>query len=240
MTLAELLVSIGVAVVLFSIIFPTLGRARAVADRAATTDKLRQHALVTAAYSADHRDAFPRPFEPNSRMRLLSVEGVTVRAAYFEAYWLWNIPLARSYYGVRPNNPVFQSNEYLREVGDTHSNRASLWYSATLITDPSYWNPATRQSGFDQLRQVRQPEVLYASKKALFYASQRDSSIIRVPGALLSFADGSAAWTGQSMLMPQYPHGSAPPSSPPGPPGRLTYGVPGMHTLDGVRGRDIE
>jgi prepilin-type processing-associated H-X9-DG protein/prepilin-type N-terminal cleavage/methylation domain-containing protein len=60
-TLIELLVVIAVVVVLLAILLPSLGRARAVAQRAACLGNLRQLAIGTVGYLNDNQAWFPSP-----------------------------------------------------------------------------------------------------------------------------------------------------------------------------------
>jgi prepilin-type N-terminal cleavage/methylation domain-containing protein/prepilin-type processing-associated H-X9-DG protein len=55
-TLVELLVVIGIIAVLFGILMPTLGRARAAGDRAKCLSNLRQFGIAQAAYAATNRN----------------------------------------------------------------------------------------------------------------------------------------------------------------------------------------
>src|SRR2546428_10852813 len=66
-TLLELLVVIAVIAILAALLFPSLGRAKAKAQRTACMNNLRQINLGVRMYADDSSDAFPAPENETGR-----------------------------------------------------------------------------------------------------------------------------------------------------------------------------
>lgn len=229
-TLVELIVCVAVIAVLMSLSLPGLARSRGSASAAATLAKMRHHASVFAAYAGDHQDLMPRYTDPYGKSRVGEAPD-QVSVGYFGGFRLWQLAMARQYYGESPFSDTF-----FVPTGDPE-RRVAFWYAAAFIADPAFWNEYTRR-GPSQWRATRVGEVLYPSQKGLLITERevlrggRDGEA-GLYGLTLS--DASARMTTMRSLAAPYPGGEGSwPGSELGPPG-----YPVMHTRDGVRGRDV-
>lgn len=112
------------------------------------------------------------------------------------------------------------------------------WYPECFISRPEYWEYATRRSGNGQWRPTRLSEVVFPSQKGLVW---EQSGLRREehgqPAMLARFAlsDGAATERRHDELAPPYV---------PGPGVGAGLGGSGispvMHTIGGVRGRDLK
>jgi len=157
----------------------------------------------------------------------MEVAGYQVRGSYFSAHFMWPLALGPGYYEGRIGGEEFKLPEGNPGWGGSH-----YWYCSTFITDPKFWNASTR-TGPDQWRSVGTHEVRYPSLKALFYTSYPRQWWKSSAHRAMGFVDGSGRMIEDVDLMPPYIHGTAPYGE------LASPGIPGMHTVDGVHGRDV-
>ncbi len=231
-TLIELLVLLTIIALLMSLLLPTLAGVRSRAVALASLSNLRQHAAMFASYSLDNAEQYPYVTDPDATYTILRSGDIVKEALYFDAPWYWNIALAEGYYDADYRHASF------RPPRTDPTPFTYYVYSATFLAAPEYWNEETR-TGPNQWRSIRASEVLHPAQKGLF----RDMYVIRETdngfavgeGVRVGFVDGSARSVPARDLTRPYPKGE----------GdwwgcRYQGGVHIMHTIDGVRGRDVK
>ncbi len=233
MTLIETLLVIALIGLLMALLLPSLSGAKRSALQTKSATNARSHATVFSAYAADYKDLNPYITDPNARRTVIRcVSGnVAGLVRYFQACTAWKAALGDAYYG------GCSSLSFLDPVPE--STYKSYFYPCVFITHPDYWNARTRLAGNSQWTPTRMGDVTYPSHKAWvssdFYPPP-DSG----PGetrVVLAFVDGHSGVFNAAKVNPQSL----------GAEGRdayfeytIHYNTQGiLHTVDGVRGRDI-
>lgn len=234
-TIIEMMMVMAVIAVLITLSLPGLSRMRAVAHDVATLAQLRQHSAIFIMYTNDYDDYYPAITETTRTLNDRKKIGRYVwRTTYFRAYLNWHIALVDQYYAGRT-----WGTEFLLPGAEPRGPRQTVlrtdyWYSSSFLADPDFWNYEKR-TGPDQFRAVRWFEVSYPSKKTLLLASGGPWWRVGDTTLNMAFSDGSARGVEPSELAGVYEFGDGNwPQSAFGYPG-----VPGMHTINGVRGRDV-
>jgi len=221
-TLVELLISIAIVGVLIAMLLPHLGGFKAQVHATGSLANLRTHGAVTQTYTGDYQDVFFHT-DPTATYTVLRCGDIVQTALYFEAFNKWNIALAPGYYNGDSGSRVFARPDQRHRV-----LVSEYWYSSSLLASAPFWNPLTR-TGPDQWQGTRLTDVAFPSKKSVHFAVKTLSGPVET-----GFADGSASLVRPIDLMGYYFKGEG---DWPG-----TYfgsGLPFLHTIDGVRGRDI-
>ena len=233
MSLIETIVVLAVVATLAAIALPTLRGVRDRAWDAKSLSNARTHTLNMLAYTSDWRGMFPYFAEPREGTTLLEGGGFSVEVEYFSLYAFWHLPMIDGYYGGSVDPALFHSPF---EKGSGAITRYG--YSMSFIADPSFWNPATRTYTFDQLRPTGGHEVVWPAEKGLI----TDTTPLFPPLAEISrnalytpvgFVDGSTRNALLHDLTLPYPNGNGFWL------GGVLFGVRIIHTIDGVRGRDL-
>lgn len=230
-TLVETLLVIGMVATVAVLAAPWLSRVRAAGRGAATLADLRSHGAVFAAYTIDHKDLYPSFADPMATASFLWVNDRPLRFAYFESHALWPAALAPGYYENQFAHRSFGPS------GWGPGPATCYWYSASFIARPEFWNRDTR-IGPVQWGATGAGEVAFPSHKALLVSVYPWGWSLTAaearPVVPLARADGSAADLARAAIAPGYPtaEGAWPGSF-------FQFPLPGMHTLDGVRGRDL-
>lgn len=236
-SLLEMLVAIAVLSVIIALALPALSRSRDSAQEVASLSNLRQHAAVFHAYAASYDDTYPYFTEPSWCDEWATFGSIRVRTSYFGAASIWNIALADCCYDGVYRSPQFHPPGAIeRSNGEYLSVTSEYLYSSTFLADSTFWNYETR-TGPGQWRAVRGSEVKHFSKKALFWESWWGELPWQRKSHLFGFVDGSARGVRDRDILPQYQYGTIGPWAEGGCI-HTTYGQPGMHSIDGVRGRD--
>lgn len=235
-TILELLVCIVVISVLCGLLLPALARFRESTQNAIRLSALRSHAVMLSLYVNDNREIFPFPFNPEMSYSILRTPA-PVLVRFMEIAWSWNYVVGPGYY------PGGAGDDSFRFPGGPRPQWSlGYYYSANLVSRPEFWNATTR-TGPDQWKPVRQAEVVFPSAKALVTnAGERLIKGAKGCPLALSLSDGSA-WDGRDiyegnndLVMPYAnAEGDFEGSYLRSPPG-----FPGLHTVDGVRGRDLK
>jgi prepilin-type N-terminal cleavage/methylation domain-containing protein len=227
-SLIELAVVMLIVGLLLALAAPALSRARVAAEDAGSLSKLRSNASIFAMYTMDWQDAFPAFADPDATMTLVRIgEGHYIRLYYFLTHYYWQFVMADAYYdGVLLPPAVTRPG---KRFG------LSYHYSCSFLADPRYWTPDSPQPS-SLWRGTREPEARFPSHKAVLVEFEPGTpSMFRPPGRLLmGFVDASAgAFEDEELTTPlRSGEGSGR--------GRLHHhGVYGMHTVEGVRGRDV-
>ncbi|MBL8765303.1 MAG: prepilin-type N-terminal cleavage/methylation domain-containing protein [Phycisphaerae bacterium] len=235
-TLLETLICIVVVAVLLALALPAVRHFRAASRETGSLSNLRSHAQVFAAYASDFHDLLPYFTPPGSSKFVMpcATRG-EVTGPHFGTHAYWNYGLADRAYGGNPGHDSFYP------PGTQAFSGTDYAYACDLIAAPEYWNPSTRTSP-EQWRPTALSLVRFPSAKVLMIDSVpifRDLVDIawRNPNIRLgaAFIDSSASVLGLDELVPGYEGGD----------GHVdgcihTVDFPyGLHTLDGIRGRDI-
>jgi type II secretory pathway pseudopilin PulG len=229
-SIVETVVVIAILVIIVALLTPAIARVRAYSRSTVSLSNLRQHGLVTRSYVGDW-EVFPFVTEAREGYTRLEGGGVSRDSEFFGAYAAWPIALLDDYYEGSAYSEVFHP------PGGGAGPISSYWYSANFISDPAFWDQKQRMYSLKQLRPVSAHEVLWPSAKGVF--AERDSllSMRREwdQGGAGAFAmvDGSAELVQSGRTQPAYPNGCG------GFLGGLSFGVPVIHTREGVRGRDF-
>lgn len=234
------MIAVAVIVSLGAALVPSLHAARMSGRRIATTHLLRTHMQVFGVYANDYRESWPYFHNRHQLMTTITLPGgETLSYPYFWWYDRWNYALGPLYYegiydsSFYPPYPPYTS-EALRYGG------TPLVYSCSFLADPAYWNPSSRV-GPSQWRATRQLEVQFPTRKFVI-ANQSELPVGQVDVAEIlkgqyefALADGSAGVTTIMKVMEGYINGDGPYTEP------IHSGDPvrGLHTIDGVRGRDL-
>ncbi|MBX3321536.1 MAG: hypothetical protein KF757_00960 [Phycisphaeraceae bacterium] len=232
-TIVEVVIVIVIVGLLVSLLVPGLHYGRSHALASVTLANLRSHTQVFFVYAGDYQDSLPFLAVASVEPTHHSAGGYSTEMLVFTQYASWPIAMAGEYYGGNVHSASFHppgSNE----VGPI----SEYWYSQSFVADPKFWMREYREYSTTQLRAVMIHEVVFPSSKGLFI--ERDPALEswrthhNAPGKLnFSLVDGAAKSSPASDLQRAYPGGCS---------GFLLgpiIGLPVLHTVDGVRGRDI-
>lgn len=234
-TLIETLLVIALASLLLTLLVPSLASARMSARLAASSALIRSHAGIFNIYATDYRGYMPAVTDPTAHYTVLRAGDVVYPTLYFEAVNRWHIGLASAYYDDNPRHPSFSF------PGQPARDFTTFNYSQAFLADPAYWHETTR-TGPAQWRAVRADETVFPAAKALLVdsASERlqrpDPDTVSGSPILTAFVDHSARQIPIQKFIPGYRRET----------GWDWHGVyntvlsRGMHTINGVRGRDVE
>lgn len=229
-TVVEVLVAIVIVAILASLLVVGLRGSRHAAGVSLSLSNLRQHAQVFSAYSQSWEDAFPNVADPRTFITHLEYPelGVVWDLPYFLQFSTWDWFLARDWYQMRHNNPIFR--DPLERPGE---NWPGYLYSCSFLADPLYWRATTRMSGLSQWRATRQHEVVWPARKTLIVMPAHSG--IRL--VRLAMVDGAAAsLTDRAGIAPGYPKGDGQNAGS----HHWQDMYECLHTIDGVRGWDLK
>jgi len=230
-TLVEVLLVVLLVGILVGLTAPALSRAKFSARRAASLSNLQSHVRVFASYLNDSRDVYPYLTDPSATFSVLRCGDLAVPVVYFEAAAFWNIGVADAYYNGDCHSAAFNPPGLPGLPGTLY------YYSSSFLSAPEFWNPQTR-IGPAQWRAVRAGEVIFPSLKGVLWNRAAFPGVsvgtYRTDLAEAAMVDGSALAASPSTFLPGYRNGEGPY------PGthQSGYGLPVLHTVDGVRGRD--
>jgi len=228
-TLIELLLVIVIVAILISLTLPALGHIRDNAKELGVQSTIGSHANIMSLYLADYRDAYPAlvPRGASSSTYIVGGQPYVING-YFGQVYVWQFGLAEQYYDgrvtgelfKRPNRPPWLVSDYR--------------YSASFMADPAFWNYRTR-TGPEQWRGQRGQSVRYPSAKVLL-ADDRimEGFTTGESGGVIALTDASARFIQRDDLAAPFPLGEGEW------PGSWSSGRLGIHTVDGVFGRDIK
>lgn len=234
-SILELLIVIAIIALVVSLTIPSLARVREKAQQIKSMANLRSHSAVLSSYAGDWQDSLPHVSDPLATATILRGGGVTVSIPYFKLFNTWNVALADQYY----------SGDALPDAMNVpwkqpYPPTTFYYYGDCFIARPDYWNYSTRRSDTTQLRRTLLAEVAFPAAKGLVFEQGwliGPTGLLEISrDARLSLVDGSARDNRYDQFLPPYVSGS---SRPGGPPGGYDWGIPTMHTIDGVLGRDL-
>lgn len=231
-TLLETVLVAAILGLLASLLLPAIAGVRRAAVDAASLANLNTHARTVTIYSGDFRDFAPYFADPNATYSVVRGAGRTIVFEYFGSSEVWPYALVDRYYGIGIGED--------RSVFARRGEGVPVYqYSPTFIARPAFWNEATR--GVNQLGPVRVTQVQSPSSKAIFLEWDPDrrlpiwtmDEMPRHERWAFAFTDGSARRHGPDTLVKPYPRGEGTEHG-----ARFNFGIVGMHTVDGVLGRD--
>lgn len=237
-TLLETLLVIVLIGILISLLTPALSNIRDAARSARALSDVRSHAIIVGAYGADYKDLFPCITDPRFTHTLVKGPGDEILLRYFDARHAWWFGLADGYYGGRLwDASFFAPRRSGRQRGHPY------WYSVTCMAVPEFWNLATRRT-LGQFAPMRQSDVTFPSKKGVYINGKepfvgRDFFINFDRWSLpleTAFCDGSASAIKSNDFRMPILDGEGPVDWPYT---ASNNGFPVVHTVDGIRGRDI-
>lgn len=238
-TLIEMILCIALVGLLLMLSLPALSSVRQGARTVQRLADLRTHAAMTASYGGDYQDAFPCIADPSATHTILQTPIGPYLMGYFDARFAWWMGVYDPYYG-----GDFNSVSFFAPRRHSPGRGEPYWYALGCVARPEFWNLATR-TPLGQTAVVRTAEVLFPSNKGVFinwhsaFAGTPDFSgqtLAAVP-IEAAFCDSSAKVVASRDFIPPVPSGEGPMGSPYA---RLSVGIPVVHTVDGVRGRDIK
>lgn len=247
-SLIELLVVLLVVAVLIAVLLPTISAVRSRADIARSLSNLRTHTIAFAAYNADHAGLYPR-FIPIGWQHVLTISDEPSFnlpiVHYFDTHRLWHHALAPLYYNDSFHAEIFRARPPAQDAAEFSPVYTAYAYPCTFIAAPAFWRNETRRFGPMQLRPTRASDVVFPADKSLIVETWpyiRDAAT--EPGSAshgrlpVATADASATTIARIDIINGYDRGD----------GYLfrDFGAvhfadnpPLLHTIDGVRGRDI-
>ena len=227
-TIVETMLVVALVGVLLSLSLPALGQARDRARRLVSMGNLRTHGGAVAAYTGDSNGSFPYLTVPDATYTVFRHSGLAIETPYFGLYNTWNWGLADGYYGGQlRHGSMFTPWEEPTVF-------AGYWYSASLIAHPGFWDPETRR-GPEQWRGTNSAGGTFASAKGVFveggslFGGDVGDRVYRV-----SMVDGSAVEVAEREAGAVYPNGEGEWVG-----SFFPHGLRFLHTVDGVRGRDV-
>lgn len=225
-TLVETLASIAIIGLLVALLLPTLSGARVRAQDIQCLSSIGTHAKAMTTYQADNRDAFPCFVPPQATSTTFVVAGEprTING-YFGQVYAWHFGMAEQYYDSQLIGPLFQ------RPGRDPWLVTDYRYSASFLADALFWNERTR-TGPEQWRGQKAHSVLYPSAKTLL-ADDRVMDISPPDAGVIALVDSSARTIRTSEMRTPLDSGEGEW------PGTWSSGRFGIHTVDGVRGRDL-
>jgi prepilin-type N-terminal cleavage/methylation domain-containing protein len=243
-TLVETIVVIAIIGLLVALVLPTLGPIKRKATLAGIASDLKNHVAIFTMYTMDYKGVYPYFTDPDATYTVVRHSDITLELLYYDAHSFWNFALADGYYDGQLASPsMFPADMNVRHGYGT-SYVMTYYYSCNFIASPAFWNKKTR-TGPEQWRPVRNAQVVYPSKKGLLIdesgaAWGLDDGVIvpaRGPpfGNTVGFIDGSARFIAEDRLIKGYLQGDG-----------NWWGCfhhtpdPVLHTIDGVRGRDVQ
>ncbi|HEX8875512.1 MAG TPA: MauE/DoxX family redox-associated membrane protein [Phycisphaerales bacterium] len=239
-SIIEVLIVIVIIGSLLSIALPALSRTRFASRRSVSEINLRSHTQIMMTYTSDFKEYFPLFMDPKASLTVLRSDNVELALSYFDAHVYWNFGIGPRYYG-SAFNKVFFSPAIRADMN------AHYYYSCTFVARPEYWNPSTRTDGRGQWNGTRISDVTFPSAKILLSdqtpiyelllrrTTPSETILKRWPWTAIVTVDGAVRRVQDNEILPGYPTSDGPIQS-------LHTGGPtndGMHTIDGVRGRDL-
>ena len=240
-TVLELIVVVILAALLMALVVPQIHSVRKRSLDAASLANMRTHAQVLSLYSNDHRDTAPFLADPDATYTVARGGGLTVTYEFFEAVELWGVSLVDDYYGFGLGSDRWDEDIDWSVFARPGPGGLLYQYSPTSFTLPAYWDVDSRRS--DQLRSIRVSQVRYPATKVVFMELDEDRGFPVWNGSSRSqdrkwaFGqfDGSVTRPNSNRFIEPCRIGEGLLRG-----GRFNYGVVGLHTNDGILGRDFQ
>lgn len=227
-TLVEMLMTIAVLVVLVSLTVGSLRFTGSASRYSVIESQMRTHGIAITLYCNDAREAFPFFLDPYKSKPIVFGNDGESSARYFDSYWAWNTLLGHRYYPGGYADASFRPPRRPFEMASVY-----YWLSASIFAAPEFWNTESR-IGPSQWHGMMASTVTFPSAKAVVVSwgdvlVDGDFANLRLTMCDGSVRKGSEAlWVRPIAFGEGNWQGSA-----------LSVGYLGMHTTDGVRGRDL-
>lgn len=239
-TLLETVLVIAIVSLLIAMLFPSLSNFRVSAREVVSQSNARQHASVMSMYAHDSRETWPYLTDPSSTSSVIRYNAgqSAIEIGYFLLASRWGVALADAYY-----DGVWNGGSHRSPFAVLESDGTTLHYHypCVFIGRPEYWNPETRKLPPSQLLATRVGDVQFPSHKVLIVDSTTASAESGPRANLRSIAslvDGSAgAWRRDQIEQGIGSDGMDLPRWFDAHPATRRFDL--LHTMDGVRGRDI-
>lgn len=239
-SIIELLVVLVTLSLLIAIAIPQLQAVKRRAVDAASATNMRTHVQAVHLYTGDYKGLAPFIADPDATYSVVRGGGLTLTIEFFDSVEVWGVALADDYYRIQFGSDQWDENIDWSAFARPGPHGLLYQYSPTFFSRPEYWNENTRMGG--QLRPTRFAQVRYPSSKAVFleldqqrgFPIWRGSSRDRNQGWAFAMADGSVNRPAVDRLQEPCPLGEGLAHG-----GRFSFGVVGLHTQDGILGRDV-
>lgn len=160
----EVIVTIAIIAIIFSILIPVLGRARIHSREIASLANVRTLHSIIALYSGDHDDYYPA-WRPGEKYQISENEWIGDNS-WFSIYVNWP-GTVYAYLPIDQNADVYVSPTVLRRRNG-QAWPTSYRYSSCFVGHPSIWMEGTLPEL--HLRTAQQSaDVLFPSKKVLLW-----------------------------------------------------------------------
>ncbi len=242
-TIIEALVVVAVAALLISISVLAISGVRGRSNSMKSLANLRSNAQVIATYVSDSKGIYPRFTEIGAFGSTVSGGGLEIAGlSYFDAHKSWHIALADVYYDARATSEALFPPGYEKAGGPRWPYETGYFYPCSFIARPEFWNLLSR-TGPQQFGSTSVQGVVFPANKTLFVQhwfapNDRNANAgvyQQIPSA---FCDGSASEVAWSNRLEGYPKGDGYEFQNDG----AVHFVDSpslLHTIDGVRGRDV-
>jgi prepilin-type N-terminal cleavage/methylation domain-containing protein len=230
------LVLIGLLAVL---IMPTLRIIRDMGRQAVSLSNLRSNAAVLISYTTDYKETWPYYTDPDSTLSVIRSQrnNIARSVVYFGLYNRWHLALLDAYYDGQARSAVFNQPYSPGHVQAGAHGKSSYLYPCVFIASAEFWNRSTREIPFrNQYRATRIGEVLWPQSKSLL-VGLFDLEMTGKGRREIAMADASARTFPRRRVLWGYllAEGRGNPQTR----HDIDGVVPGLHTIDGVRGRDV-
>jgi len=226
----ELLVVIAISAILVSVTLPAIKGVRDKARQSTSRVYLRTHGQVFATYANDSAGQYPFLTGISEEPTQYASGGWRTDMFVFTQYATWAIALSENYYDGQIESDTFHppSSELTGPISE-------YWYSQSFVAQPRFWVQETRQFTPDQLGGTAVHDVVFPSAKGLLFERDQAFGYFETGGGRINvvLVDGSVHMPQATEVTRAYPGGVR---------GYLLgpiIGLPIMHTMKGVRGRDL-
>ncbi len=233
LTLLEMVSAVSIVGVVLALVVPAISSVRLRSRDTQSLANLRTHAQAATLYAGDFRDFAPFIADPDATYSIARGGGITMEFEFFGSSEAWVVALVDDYY----------------QIGLADGWRVFVYpgpepgiyqYAPSFIARPAFWNMKTRAVG--QLGPNRLSSTTFPANKAIFIEHNPRVGL-PVWGAEgifnhakfgMAFVDGSARRIPWDQLLQPVREGEGSAYG-----ARFSVGLAGMHTIDGVLGRDV-
>lgn len=238
-TLIELILCVALVAILITLLSPSVSGMRRYARQQVSLSNIRSHTQIMIAYVGDYKDTWPYLTSPDATWSI--VRSLSSRAArrvkYFGLYNVWHYGLADGYYNGNTKHVSFQQPYWTGEIAAADYRQTTYWYPCAFVAHSDFWNPSSRVlPERPQLQRTLLTDVSWPASKSLVVGLATAAGSTMFGDRELGFVDGHAELIPSSAVRRGYVDNEGRDSV------YTDHGglsmPPGLHTIDGVRGRD--